>query len=417
MKLNIILAAVLLLMVQMWLPFAPVYFFIGALAAIIMLALGLYQSFGGQVRRFDRIAWIAVLVMIFFGAVLPTADLIVQRHRDGPATHVHDNPISLEAAVDFIKQGKNPYTEDYTSTALADWVYDPRGNHVNPALYHFIALPGHPLISLISSFPLTWIFGYFDERMIYLAALAIALTLIARLGRDSVQSMRYVILLGLNPISVPYIVDGRNDILVFVFLLAAAVTLNRQRNLSALLFALACTIKMFAWAFLPVYLVALIGSARGATFFQRLRSSVIPLLILVGVITAIILPFVTWDGPAFYDDIVRYSNGTSPTSYPIRGLGISSALLQINVIRAATDYYPFWIFQLLTVIPALLVFWPKLYRQPSPAQMLFTGTLLLFLVIFFSRFFNENYLGLLSMLVVAGFALREREGVRSALPG
>ncbi|MBI4092523.1 MAG: DUF2029 domain-containing protein [Candidatus Kerfeldbacteria bacterium] len=409
MNLNLVLAAVLLVASQATTDATSVPFFIADLIAIVLIILALYRMFGGFVSNFVTVAWIGVSAILLFSVILPTMMLISLRHTNGPATYVHDNPIQIEEAIRFLRQGKNPYTENYTATPLKDWSHGIIGGVPNPAFYHVITLPGHLLISFVSYFPFQWLIGYYDERILYLIAYIIMIFLAVRLGSSQTHSMRFVLLLGLNPFVTPFLIEGRNDILVFVFLLAAALTLQRRPKLSAVFFGLAGTIKMFAWIFMPAYLAALVGLASGLTLRQRLKSVTVPLVSLFVTMALIILPFFAWDPSSFLDDTIGYASGTSPTSYPIHGLGFSEILVSARAIKSITDYYPFWIFQLIALIPMLLVFLPKLYRNPKPSLMVFTGTLAVFLAAYFSRFFNDNYIGFLFLLVIAGFGLYLRE--------
>lgn len=382
-----------------------------------LIVFSLFDAFRPRPKVFNQVAWIGVLLLILFTVIVPTIGFVSLRHANGPATNVHDNPIQIEAAIDFLLHAKNPYVETYYNTPLAEWNGGMVHGITNPALDHVIALPGHLIMSLLARLPMHALFGFYDERMFYLIVFILMLWLASRLGKSSEHRLRSVVLLGLNPLLVPFLIFGRNDVLVFTVLLAAFLCLADKRGiLAAFLFGLACTVKLFAVAFAPAFLVVLIAQAKGMNLSDRLRASIVPVLVCALTFLALILPFVLWNPSAFYDDVIRYTNGTSATSYPIVGYGLSKMLLNLGVIRTQTDSYPFWILQTIAVVPLLVLFLPKLARKPSASLMVFVGTFILFTFMFFSRFMNDNYFGLVSLLAFAGYGFSLRERSAAAAP-
>ena len=55
-----------------------------------------------------------------------------------------------------------------------------------------------------------------------------------------------------------------------------------------------------------------------------------------------------------FDDVWRWSNGTSPTAYQIWGWGASNLVLAVGWVQSRFDYWPFWLPQLLIGLPLLL---------------------------------------------------------------
>ena len=86
-------------------------------------------------REPHRTRWKAWLlaVVILTAVVLPTAKLILLRNANGPASYTHDGGvIQTEATIRFLLEGKNPYTEDYVDTPMAEWGF----SQYRAALYH-----------------------------------------------------------------------------------------------------------------------------------------------------------------------------------------------------------------------------------------------------------------------------------------
>lgn len=372
--------------------------------------IAILDLFHSRPKLLAMTAWIGTGALVLFAVIVPMIGMMSLRQAGGPAVAVHDDPIQQEEAVKFLLQGKNPYVEDYTQTPLADWSGGTIFGMQNPALFHVIALPGHIILSTILQVPLHAVFGFFDERFLYLLAYFVSLFVVSRIGRTGAEKLRWVILIGLNPLIVPYLVDGRNDILVFSLLATAWLLFQRNRRRWGIaIFALACCVKLFAWLFLPFVVAMLIGRARGASLWQRFRSLLPEAGIFAGITTLIILPFLIWNPSAFIDDIIRYANGTSVTSYPINGIGWSSFLVMFGVVKNTTDYYPFWIGQAIVTIPLLVLLLPRLIKRPSVGLMVISGTFTLVVFVWFARFFNDNYVGLFALLGITGLALLTEE--------
>lgn len=415
MRTNILLIAACIFIAGLigGIPYADVRL-LSYLIVLALLTFALFDLFRPKSNTMRLAVWIGVAALIVFTVLVPTIESTVLRHQNGPATYVHDNPIQIEAAIAYLVHGKNPYVENYFNTPLADWA----GGHVygivNPALYHVVALPGHLVLSSMIQYPFRWVFGFYDERMLYLLAYLAMLFFALKLGATEIQRLRSLILVGLNPFIFPFLVEGRNDVLLLGFLLATFWMLHRKRVLLATtLLAVACTIKLFAWVFVPLFFVFLLGQRRDLGFVRSLRSILPSILLFIGITAVVILPFVAWNPSAFYDDVFRYTNGTSATSYPINGYGISQILLDMKVVATSTDYYPFWIFQVVALVPFLIALLPRIYRKPSVAHFVLGSSFLLLTGLFFSRFFNNNYFGILFCLGIAGagFLSLESESV------
>jgi len=380
----------------------------------VVLVLGtilVFDMFKPQAALLARAVWISTAVLILVLAVIPQIGLMQLRQQYGSASGaVHDDPIQNEAAIQFLLEGRNPYVENFDQTDLVEWSKDFPYGIENPSIYHVIALPGHLLISALLYLPIEGLTGFFDQRIVYLLAYLAALLIASRIGKNSEHRLRSVLLIGLSPIVLPFFILGRNDIFVFSMLVASFFFLIRNRiGWSTAFLAIACTIKLFAWVFVPFFIAYLYGRSSGRTLKTRIQTLLRPAAIFAAITIAVVGPFLAWNADAFFDDTIRYSNGTSPTSYPINGLGLSVILMRLGVIQGPTDYYPFWIFQLVFVGPLLWLLLPRLARSPRPSAYVYTATFVLFVLMFFSRFMNDNYLGLFGLLAAAGYGLSTLE--------
>ena len=124
-----------------------------------------------------------------------------------------------------------------------------------------------------------------------------------------------------------------------------------------------------------------------------------PLIVFVGVFAVIVLPFFLWQPTAFFEDVILFQSGMTATPYPINGFGFSIGLIASGIIPSYTASFPFWIFQAGLGIPLLLALLQHQRSNNTLRQTLFNYTALLFVVSFFSRAFNDNYIGFIISLI------------------
>ncbi len=323
----------------------------------------------------------------------------------GRAWHGHDGGVlQTDRATDVLLQGRNPYREEYLDTPQArqsDRFWRRFGG--NPALYHLPYLPGCFVLSIPLRPLARALFGMYDPRMLYLLCyLGTIACAWAVCGPHRVTLAAGV---ALCPLLVPFVVEGRNEALVLLPMAGMAVSLQRGRVRTALfLWGLACTLKQFAWIYAPFLGCWLLGGAwpdgwRGLT--RKLRPLIwaaLPVALLIG-------PFMAWDWAAFREDTIDFMAGASAHPYPFSGtpgLGFANLLLYSGVVQDLREPYGLGGWQLLLAGPlALTVAW-SLLRWPDWRVLLSGGTLVCATVLFASRVFHVNYLGLiLPMLAFA----------------
>ncbi len=397
---------------------APLWRLFPSLAGPLWLALcasaaALYpyrdRRHGAGFTTRDRWVHLGVIVLVF--AVVPTIASIVLRETGRPFTYVHDGAIMVEEAARKLLAGHNPYAADYLDTPLYFW---PMVN--NPALYH---LTYFPFLFLITT-PFVWLFDrlgvFWDQRYLYLPAYLATLAVLPALVPRAPQRLALVALVGLNPQLFPFVVEGRNDFFVLVFLFVGIALVQRERRgLGALTIAVAGAVKLHALFLLPFLVVYYVahppkGRARPRDLRGFWSALVRPLLPAAGFLTVTFLPFLIADFPAFYDDVVRYNAGGAAWSYPISGMGFSAILLAIGLIPNPQADFPFAAVEIAVAAPIAAYFLRRLWREPSLALMLGGYALTLLAFLFFGRYFQGNYLGYI--LAVASpilFLRSERE--------
>jgi hypothetical protein len=363
--------------------------------------------------------------------------MMLLRQGSGPASYSHDGGvIQTEATVDFLLSGRNPYVEDYTKTPMAEWGI----NEFRTALYHYPYLPWTFVFSAPFKLLAERTLGWYDQRMVYLLLFALTLALLPGLARRPQTRLLIVMLIGLNPIMGSDLIYGQNDSFVLAWIVLSLwcwvkasegrasaadgravegraadgpVLRNSGRGwylASAAAFGLACASKPTAWFLAPYYLVLLVGSEalilRGRVTWERLRAWLSGTLgrawpaLAAGLV--IIGPWFVWNPAAMYDDVWRWANGTSPTSYQIWGWGASNLLLAAGWVSTRFAYWPFWLPELLLGLPLMAWLLWRQWRENTLGMALWGYGLFLLVFCFVSRFLNENYLGYLIAILVLG---------------
>jgi len=360
-------------------------------------------------------------VIVLTAVVLPTGKLILLRDGSGPASYTHDGGvIQTEATIQYLLAGKNPYSEDYIDTPMAEWGF----SEYRTALYHYPYLPW----TFVFSAPFYLVgqaLGFYDQRIIYLLLFVVMLLLAPRLAVTPTAKLALVAMLALNPIMALDIIFGQNDVFVLAWIVLALVfwrnatqqrpTSRRWLILSSLCFGLACASKPTAWFFAPFYGLLLVHDhehlvQRG----WRGIAHAIPTILrraapAIAVFLALLLPYALWDAAALYDDVWRWSSGQGPTGYQIWGWGASNFVLGLGLVEGRFAQWPFWLLQIVVAAPLLFWFAVRQIKHNSLAFACWHYAFFLFAFFYASRFLNENYLGfILAFAAIGALAIDER---------
>jgi hypothetical protein len=335
----------------------------------------------------QRAAHLGAIVAVF--VVVPTLASIVLRETGRPYTYIHDGALMIEWAARKLLLGQNPYVADYLDTPLYYW---PMVN--NPALYH---LTYFPFLFLVTT-PFVWLFDkvglFWDQRYLYLPAYIATLAVVPLLARRAENRLALVALVALNPQLFPFVVEGRNDFFVLLFLFAGVALLQREhRTLGPLAIAIAAAAKLHAVFIMPFIAVWLLATRRPPTIrdaWETLWRSLWPATAFLAIT---FLPFLVNDFAALYDDVVRYNAGGAAWTYPISGMGFSALLLALGVIEFRQADFPFAVIEVAVATPIAVWWMWKLWRRPALATLLTSYALTLLAFLFFGRYFQGNYLG------------------------
>ncbi len=393
------------------------------LVALTLGLLILYFIVDLGMREQPAFRWKGVLLgaILVTAVLLPTTKLILLRAANGPASYTHDGGvIQTEATIRYLLEGKNPYVEDYVATPMAEWGF----SRFRTALYHYPYLPW----TFVFSAPFYvggQVAGFFDQRLVYLLLLIVALALAPQLATGARNKLALVMLLGLNPMMALDVLFGQNDVFVLCWIVFSLVSWQgwvRQRDqgggrwsllLSALFFGLACASKPTAWFFAPFYGLLLVNDLPAPEWrvgdlwrhFVVILRRATPALV---VFALLLLPYLFWDAAALYDDVWRWSAGQGETGYQIWGWGGSNFVLALGLVPDRFAQWPFWLTEVLVTLPLLGWFVLRQLRANSLPNAAWHYGVLLLVFFYASRFLNENYLGyILAFLAIGILAARQ----------
>jgi hypothetical protein len=379
---------------------------------LVYLVLDVVRNLEGEGLRlpfglnFGRLVFgIKTAILIYIVAViviLPALQQISRRHSSQrPWEFANDNVVQTEEAIRFVVSGRNPYREDYLRTPMVRFHSDSE----NRALHHFVYMPSDVLLSIPFYLFSKRFVGWYDQRFVYLLLFVLLLWILPRFAQEEEKKLSLLAIFALNPFVAPFVVEGRNDVFTLFWIVVSVYFLLRQRNaLSVVSLAVAGTHKLFALLLLPFYWVYLLGTTRLSRreLFEGLRSRKKEIALFLLTVGVILLPFVFWDFGAFIDDVWLYGVGRTFKSMPVEGpttFGVGTLVLYAGAVKSIDAYFPFWIFQLAAGLPLLVYFLRKQAGTGSMQIAILGYSIVLFVALFFSRFFHDNYLGFVVTLL------------------
>ncbi|HYU82046.1 MAG TPA: hypothetical protein VFA31_04820, partial [Candidatus Polarisedimenticolia bacterium] len=194
----------------------------------------------------------------------------------------------------------------------------------------------------------------------------------------------------------PFVVEGRNDFFVLLFLFAGVALLMRERRTtSSLAFAAAGAAKLHALIFLPFVAVYLIATKRPRNLREAI-GALAPTWPAALFLLATFVPFLVNNFGAFYDDVVSYNAGGAAWTYPISGMGFSAILLALGLIPYRQADFPFAAIEIAVAAPIAVWWFIRLWQRPTIATLLAGYALTLLAFLFFGRYFQGNYLGFIA---------------------
>ncbi|OGL41543.1 MAG: hypothetical protein A3C43_00120 [Candidatus Schekmanbacteria bacterium RIFCSPHIGHO2_02_FULL_38_11] len=384
---------------------------------IVIFLLGIYllidvmlNARENNISYLNTCKFIIIILIISLLAIIPCLHRISQRHNGNPYEFAHDGGvIQTEEAIKYFIKGENPYHEDYYNTILDEHYTVYKLDEIkNSLIHHYTYLP------LTFLFPIPFYFlskatiGWFDMRFIYILMFGLSLYTIPKLAIDFRSKALLLITISLNPFFTYFLADGRNEIFLLFWLLMSFLFLMRDRLKTASVFlGLACVSKPTAWFLIPFFITYIWGKNNESENLGKklmfLLKNTYPFILIFLIF---ILPFLILDFHSFKEDIFNWDE-----AYPLGGTpgyGFSNLLLFIGYSKS--DYFPFKYLQLITGLPLLYFLLRRQLKNNTINFMLISYGILSFVLLYFSRFLHDNYLGYVFSVLCLGFFLEERKG-------
>lgn len=365
-----------------------------ALMLIVFSWMAILKS-NSKNRYFEKIQIISLslIVVVIFGYV---TGLNFVNRKKGTEQIIHDGLLQTEYASVKLLEGMNPYSISYKEV-FRDERYYSGGEH--PFLSHYIYSPLMVVLNVPFAF-FTERLGVVDLRLSLLFFFLLAGFVGSTLVKDKIL---FLTVFFFNPLFVPMLFFGSNDIILIFFLFLTAFFIQK-RKIPAATFMLAVSfgIKLLVLPLLPLYFLWIYLWGGEKSFFAK------QIFLFLVVSFLIYLPFILWNFKDLIDDIVVYSFALNST-YRVEGyVGIPQFLLKLKLISAYSNF-PNAVFQ----IPIMLIFLFKAYgflKKSYQLNVLFFLYAVFFLLTFsFSRLVQPNYLGFISQIMLfSGLATTSR---------
>lgn len=359
--------------------------------------------------RAQRWRSLLALLLIAINVLLPTAYFIGNRLAVGvTAENVIDWPLQIEAGSRLLLEGRSPYGVDYSFSEMRAWSIDANFPD-NPAVRHAIHLPVNFMLGIVSMSLWQPLAGWYDARLLLIAAYCVVLLLAPRLTRRWEEGHALQIGLALNPLLVETFVLGLSDYLLLAWLVLLLVLRQRgHARAAAAVLGLAIATRQFSWLLAPVYLSAEWFGLPALPWRERVTLLLRRLWPLPLVVAVTILPFFLANPRGFYEDVIAFGSGGIADAYPIGGphtYGLSAVVLAYGWAADQNAQFPFSLIQLAATLPLIgYAAWSQ-RRHNTLRRMLLSYVMILAVFLFTGRFMHTNYVGFIfAALLLACFA-------------
>ena len=314
---------------------------------------------------------------------------------------VHDGVIVTEVSYRALMSGVNPYSVNFGDDLNREKYF---GSVPSYAAVHF---PYSPMM-LFANMPIFWLSdnlaGFIDMRI----TLVIFFFLTAFIGTLMVREKTlFLIIFLLNPLFVPLLYYGANDIVIlFFFFLQLCFLYFKKQSLATVMLALATGTKLLILPLVPLYFLYLFMLTDKVDRFRFLFKQFL-LFTLVNLI--VYLPFFIWNSHDLLEDLIFPWIGNGTLSHPIAGfLGVPQIFSRLGLISVDSSFpfiiflFPLWA---LFLIFAFIIL--KKTRNISTLCGLYVINFILCLA--FSRLLQTYYLAFISQILLLSAFSKERK--------
>jgi hypothetical protein len=262
----------------------------------------------------QRIAVAIAVVLTLVPAVGLLAPRLAVAH---PAEHEkHDATFLNDEAARLAARGENPYRAGYGDVLPPVWHDLGYSDGVlvrNPALDTYAYLPASFLVDVPGVVVSSWLGVRWDARLLYLAAVVWAITVVAR--RPEPAYARAGMILGFAGVpTIYYLGWGTNDAIAVSLFLVAALTGERRPRVAGVVLAVALSFKIVL-AVPAIALAALVWRTQGPRAMRACWTC-------PAVLAATVLPYFLADPGTFVDETVLFNLNRGSFRFPVLGMGL-----------------------------------------------------------------------------------------------
>lgn len=380
-----------------WLHEKSFLLFCSSIGLLYLVVDTLLRPKGEKIEVGIKTVLLIVFVAVAVGGT--TWNLIGLRNRSLDTNYISDSGLQVELAGKFILEKENPYVKDYDATSLAKWPYaDEAGRTVNPALYHNVIPPFLIIAATVGFRVFSRFFGFFDIRLVYLAAYVSVLILGFIKYKLHRRLLIFLILVCMNPLFTINLIKGTNDIVVLALLLWSIFFIEKKNSIAAaVLFGIALATKQTAWFVVPFYFLYSHYIFEKRKFFIFVGVS-----IFVGFI--FYAPFLFNNFERTFRSLIFYPTSHTSgniTTHPIEGFGFGQIIYAMGWVPSIYASFPFWILQLVIGGSTMVMLLLRQRKRMSGSTVLSSAALVTGVVWFFNRYFLESHLAYLLVLLAA----------------
>lgn len=383
------------------------------MALFIFIAFLVYTILDQQPTE-GRRRWQFVGLVVVFGTILTMVSTWqIHARRTTPAPAFRGDGITQSfAAARLLLHGQNPYTADFSTTALAPFGNPHGPEYRNRAYDHYAYPPLTFLIYLPQAAAAEWWHHDSDAETLYVLVFTALVATLVVLARTWRAKNIVLILTAGNPFLWVYVFAGFNDFLFLWPLLGSLVAWRYRRWWwVGVCFGLALVAKQTSWLLVPFW---------GYWLWLEYRQRRVDLRAVrrigfgaAAVIGVMLLPFFVWNPGAMYDDLVRYVSGVIPDTFPISNTTLAQYLHVYNIIPDPWSTVPLWPFTLIGLVPVGWYAAHRLRRLPTLGTLLTMSAIVLLMAALFNRVGSDNYFLPPIILAIAAHVADQRSSATS----
>jgi hypothetical protein len=354
-----------------------------AAGTLLLLALVLFW------RRLEERHLVAAVVALGVLLVLgPATAKTAGRLALGPGHMVLDSVLQVEVASGMLVQGRNPYRETYYGTDLETW----HGGRDRFPLRHLVYPPVPLLLTAPVRAACIGLFGAYDSRFLLIPAWIAAFAICLKAWRGLPWRALLLAVAFLNPLILPNLHVGRWDTLALLVWVLGLTAWARERPAAwAVALGILAGIKT---VFLAAGVFGALAVVRNARDARRWGAA------WAGAFVLPLLPFVVWDAPALWEDLV---------AAPLALGGRPSILVDAGpyggawIARLLGGVAPAWILQIPVTLGVAAMAGREVFERRSAAAVGAALGVTLATFFYFGSYADAAYVGYLLSMAAAGF--------------